>query len=58
MRTLIYVAVVVLIIAWLLGWFHLNVSKDTMHIIIIIAVIFLAYALISNRSRLSRRRWW
>ncbi|HEY8780320.1 MAG TPA: hypothetical protein VIM16_01795 [Mucilaginibacter sp.] len=57
MRTLIFVAVVVVIIAWLLGWFHFHISKDAMHIVIIIAVIFFAYILITNRRRVFRRRW-
>jgi len=58
MRTLIYVAVVVLIIAWLLGWFSFHISKDAMHAIIIIAVILLVYSLLVNRRRFYRRRWW
>jgi hypothetical protein len=57
MRTLIYVAVAVLIVAWLLGWFTFHISNDAMHAIIIIAAILLIYNLVVNRRRWYRRRW-
>lgn len=48
MRDLIWLIIVILIIAWLLGYFAFDVG-NLIHILLVIAVIVILYKLLTNR---------
>ncbi|HET8810687.1 MAG TPA: lmo0937 family membrane protein [Flavobacteriaceae bacterium] len=48
MRDLIWLIVVILIIAWLLGYFAFDVG-NLIHILLVIAVIVILYKLLAGR---------
>lgn len=48
MRDLIWLIVVILIIAWLLGYFAFDVG-NLIHILLVIAVIVILYKLLTGR---------
>ena len=51
MGNLLYIIAVILIIAWLLGYFAFNVTSGLLHILIVAAVIIFLLKLIGgNRS--------
>ena len=51
MGNILYIIAVILIIAWLLGYFAFNVSSGLIHILLVIAVIvFLIKLLGGSRS--------
>jgi hypothetical protein len=49
MGNILYIIVVVLIIAWLLGMFAFNVSSGLIHALLVIAVILIIVKLVSGR---------
>lgn len=50
MGNILYVLAVILIIAWLLGYFAFHVSSGLIHILLVIAVILFLVKLIGGRS--------
>ena len=48
MGNILYVLVVVLVIAWLLGYFAFNVGSGLIHILLVIAVILLIVKLLGG----------
>lgn len=49
MGNIIYILVVVLIIAWLLGMFAFNVTGGLIHALLVIAVILIIIKLVTGR---------
>lgn len=49
MGNILYVLAVILIIAWLLGYFAFNVTSGLIHILLVIAVIVFLLKLIGGR---------
>ncbi|RYZ54342.1 MAG: lmo0937 family membrane protein [Chitinophagaceae bacterium] len=49
MGNLLYILVVILVIAWLLGMFAFNVSSGLIHLLLVIAVIVLIVKLVGGR---------
>lgn len=49
MGNLLYVLVVILVVAWLLGFFAFHVSSGLIHLLLVVAVILIIVNLISGR---------
>jgi hypothetical protein len=51
--TILWVIVVVLVVLWLLGWLAFHIASPLIHLLLVIAVIVLAYNLIVGRRNRS-----
>ena len=51
--TILWIIVVVLVVLWLLGWLALHIASPLIHLLLVIAVIVLAYNLIAGRRHRS-----
>lgn len=49
MGNLLYILAVVLIIAWLLGYFAFNVSSGLIHVLLVIAIILFVVKMLGGR---------
>jgi hypothetical protein len=50
MGNILYILAVVLIIAWLLGYFAFNVSSGLIHVLLVIAVVLFLIKLLGGRT--------
>ena len=50
--TILWVIVVVLVVIWLLGWLAFHITSPLIHLLLVIAVIVLAYNLIVGRREI------
>ena len=51
--TILWVIVIVLVVLWLLGWLAFHITSPLIHLLLVIAVIVLAYNLIVGRRHRS-----
>jgi hypothetical protein len=52
MGNILYILAVILIIAWLLGYFAFNVSSGLIHVLLVIAVVLFLIKLLGGRTSL------
>jgi hypothetical protein len=49
MASLLWAVIVILVVLWLLGFLAVNVGGSLIHLLLVIAVIILAFQLLSGR---------
>ena len=50
---LLWAIIVILVVLWLLGWLAFHIASPLIHLLLVIAVIVLAYNLIAGRRNRS-----
>jgi hypothetical protein len=58
MRRIIYIIIVILVVAWLLGLFAFHVHGHIIHIVLVIAAILFIMNIINGGADATRGRWY
>ena len=58
MRRIIYIFIVILVVAWLLGLFAFHVHGNFIHIVLVIAAVLFIINIINGGADATRGRWY